>query len=756
MCTARRSGRRIFGGRGGDGPSLTTGPSPCARILCYCLFIGRHDFTGEAGPNGRPPYTTDRVTGRAGCRSTTAGAPASSGAMGCYRYAPRRARRRGLAAVTAATAAAAAAAAAAAIAAIVAPAGVAAIPTLRVASNFPAGAPPGVSVVVHPALWAPPRTAAAARSVALDAGGTAAGAVAEAEVVAEAEAAAGALTPSTVRHFVPSDLAATYSVVDRPAGAFRRSACPASTFRHERVYPRSANPNVYDVPHAFIFMDGEPCGRSQDLVRGRNMTLVAASALTSAAAAAAAGVPAVWDAVQGRPSMAQMLRYTGDARDVYVGWERHNRKCRRGHTYRKGTLFFFIASDTRALSGVGVTFDRAQPFVVSFNPAVCVLAAPARAAATRAPQEGSGGAGAKPSVLPATPSPAGVPSKPSATPGAVSATPLPAATPSVDAPAPAPGTPPGAPATPTKAPVANGATPLPAPTPSVEGPAPEAGMPAAGTPAAGTPAAGVPTASPPAGPRPVNDAEEAAPPAVDGAAVGTGTPTPTPLPAAAAGGARDSGDGGAACFPATASVTLADGRVVPMAALQLGDEVVSRPGGEASAVYLFTHRQPEGLHDFLRITAAPVARSGGAPTASVAVARNRTLTLSAGHYVYASAAAAGGGAGMARLVTARTLRAGDRLRDAGGATLVVVSVLPVTAAGLYNPHTLDGGLVVDGVHVSCLTAAVAPRLARALLAPLSWAWRARVGRGGLWGALHHSPPQPVLALLPGGGNTVEL
>lgn len=731
-----------MGGRGGDGPSLTTGPSPCARILCCFLFIVRHAFAGEAGPNGGPLSLTDRVTGRAGCRSTTAGAPASSAAMVCYRHAPRRARRRGVAAVTATTAAAAAAATAAAVTGIVAFTGVAATPALRVAPNFPAGAPPEVSVVAHPALWAPPRTAAAARSGALDAGGTAAAAVAEAEAVVETEAAAGALAPSTNRRFVPSDLAATYSVVDRPAGAFRRSACPASSLRHERIYRRGVNPDVYDVPHAFMFMDGEPCGRAQDLARGRNMTLVAASVLTSAAAAAAAGVPAVWDAVQGRPSMAQMLRYTGDARDVYVGWERHNRKCGRGHTYRKGTLFFFIASDTRALSGVGVTFDRAQPFVVSFNPAVCVLAAPARAAATRAPQDGSGGAGATPSVLPAAPSPAGVPSKPSAAPGAVSATPLPAATSLVDAPAPTPGMPAGAPATPTKAPVANGATPLPA-----------AGTPAAGTPAAGMPAAGVPTASPPAGPRPGTGAEEAAPPAVDGAAVGTATPRPSPLPAAAAGGARDSGDGGGACFPATARVTLADGRVVPMAALRLGDEVVSRPGGETSAVYLFTHRQPGGLHDFLRITATPVAGSGSTPTA---VAQNRTLTLSAGHYVYASVAATGGGGGLARLVTARTLRAGDRLRDAGGAVLVVVSVLPVTAAGLYNPHTLDGGLVVDGVHVSCLTAAVAPWLARALLAPLGWAWRARVGRGGLWGALHHSPPQPVLALLPGGGNTVEL
>lgn len=95
-----------------------------------------------------------------------------------------------------------------------------------------------------------------------------------------------------------------------------------------------------------------------------------------------------------------------------------------------------------------------------------------------------------------------------------------------------------------------------------------------------------------------------------------------------------------------------------MAALRLGDEVVSRSGGGgASAVHLFTHRQRGGLHPFLRIVAAPVASraaaagapggGGGTPAAATAVARNRTLTLSAGPYVYtyAAAAAAGDGGG---------------------------------------------------------------------------------------------------------------
>ncbi|GAB0495743.1 hypothetical protein MMPV_007048 [Pyropia vietnamensis] len=645
-----------------------------------------------------------------------------------YRRAP--CGTRGLAAI-ATTATAATAAAAAAITALVAPSVVAAIPAVLVSPSFPAGAPPGVSVFFHPILGGPPRPAPAAPRAAPDPGDT------EATTAAAAAAAAAAVRiPSTLRRFVPSDLAATFSVVNRPMGAFSRSACPATTIRHEHLFRRGANPNVYDVPHAYIFMDGTSCGRATDVARGRNMTLVAASVLASASSAAAARVTDVWEAVQGRPSMAQMLRYTGDARDVYVGWERHNRKCGRSHTYRKGTLFFFIASDTRQLSEVGVQFDHAQPFVVSFNPAVCVMAAPVRAAASRLPQTGGIGGATQSAALAAT-SPAGAPATASATPVATGTTSPTATAPSVDGPAPEEGNPT-------------------AETPEVQILAP--GTPAAGSPAAGAPTAGRPTASPPPGPRPETDAEEAALPAIDGAVVATPTSTPTPLPATTQGDARAGDDGGAACFPATARVTLADGRVVPIAALRLGDEVMSRPGGEASAVYLFTHRQPGGFHDFLRIVAAPVAGNDGAVPDAAALARNRTLTLSASHYVYVSAATVGsdGGQGPARLVTAHAVRAGDRLRDASGADLAVVSVSPVSAAGLYNPHTLLGELVVDGVHVSCLTAAVPPRLATVLLEPLRWAWCTGVGRGGLWGALHQTLPRQVLAFLPRGRSAIEL
>lgn len=72
----------------------------------------------------------------------------------------------------------------------------------------------------------------------------------------------------------------------------------------------------------------------------------------------------------------------------------------------------------------------------------------------------------------------------------------------------------------------------------------------------------------------------------------------------------------------------------------------------------------------------------------------------------------------------RTVRGPQRL----------VAVAAVRDVGLYNPHTASGVVVVDGVIVSCYTAAVRAAAAHALLAPVRAAVRAR-GAGHL-AALH--------------------
>jgi hypothetical protein len=58
-------------------------------------------------------------------------------------------------------------------------------------------------------------------------------------------------------------------------------------------------------------------------------------------------------------------------------------------------------------------------------------------------------------------------------------------------------------------------------------------------------------------------------------------------------------------------------------------------------------------------------------------------------------------------------------------TVSVVAVAPADAgvAGLYNPHTLTGQIVVDGVLASCYTRAVHPAIARLLLSPLAMLYR---------------------------------
>lgn len=186
------------------------------------------------------------------------------------------------------------------------------------------------------------------------------------------------------------------------------------------------------------------------------------------------------------------------------------------------------------------------------------------------------------------------------------------------------------------------------------------------------------------------------------------------------GGARgEDADGAAAsptadadesvCFPATATVDVeARGRVA-MAALRLGDRVrVSATAYEP--VVLFSHRDAAATGDYVALTTAA----------------GRVLVATVGHLVYTASAAAPGGWALTRagsvavgdvlpLVEAAADAAAPAPADGGR----VVAVAPAAAAGLYNPHTPSGDLVVDGVRVSAYTTAVPVRVARSLLVPVS-------------------------------------
>lgn len=170
--------------------------------------------------------------------------------------------------------------------------------------------------------------------------------------------------------------------------------------------------------------------------------------------------------------------------------------------------------------------------------------------------------------------------------------------------------------------------------------------------------------------------------------------------------------GKAACFPAEATVQLESGTRVRMDQLRVGDQVLVA-GGRFSPVFMFTHRT--------------AARAAGGGYTQLRTAGGLSLTATDGHYVQT----AGRG-----LVAAGAVRVGDALVRGGAdaAADAVVAAGPARARGLYNPHTLDGTLVVDGVVASAYTTALAPGAAHVALAPLRVAYRA----AGLWTSVMES------------------
>jgi desert hedgehog len=128
----------------------------------------------------------------------------------------------------------------------------------------------------------------------------------------------------------------------------------------------------------------------------------------------------------------------------------------------------------------------------------------------------------------------------------------------------------------------------------------------------------------------------------------------------------------------------------------VGDRVhVGR--GVFSDVFMFTHRARDAVSAFVALETA----SGAA------------LRLTHGHYLYVNGA----------LAAAGTVAVGDAVELGGGAADVVARVSTVTSAGLYNPQTVQGDVVVDGVRASTYTTAVQPAFAHAVLGVARALWR---------------------------------
>jgi hypothetical protein len=147
-------------------------------------------------------------------------------------------------------------------------------------------------------------------------------------------------------------------------------------------------------------------------------------------------------------------------------------------------------------------------------------------------------------------------------------------------------------------------------------------------------------------------------------------------------------------------VQLESGKVVTMDKLQIGDRVLVAPG-EYSEVYLFTHRLPEATAEVVKLTT---------------LRGDKQLRLTPNHYVYVNGT----------LAAAHVVRPGDNVTLADGTQTTVASVAREMADGLFNPHTLHGDVVVDGIITSTYTQGIAPALAHAALWPVRALYQAGV------------------------------
>jgi hypothetical protein len=150
------------------------------------------------------------------------------------------------------------------------------------------------------------------------------------------------------------------------------------------------------------------------------------------------------------------------------------------------------------------------------------------------------------------------------------------------------------------------------------------------------------------------------------------------------------------CFPHHSVIQLKDGRTKRMDEIEVGDRVKVGPRSY-SEVFMFTHRQAHVLSDFVVLETS----SG------------HKLYISPGHYLYVND----------NLVASVMVRLKDEVILGDGQRTSVIRVSRDISTGLYNPQTIHGNIVVDGVIASTYTTALSPRVAHASLAPLRIIYR---------------------------------
>ncbi|KAI0563752.1 hypothetical protein FGB62_34g18 [Gracilaria domingensis] len=152
-------------------------------------------------------------------------------------------------------------------------------------------------------------------------------------------------------------------------------------------------------------------------------------------------------------------------------------------------------------------------------------------------------------------------------------------------------------------------------------------------------------------------------------------------------------NGESLCFPGDAHVEMMDGTFKPMEKLTIGDEV--RVGRHFSRVFMFTHKQSNSFHRFVQFE----TMSG------------RKLALTSGHMLYVNGV----------IKAAKEVRVGDRLSQVHEADQVI-KVSTVIKRGLFNPQTVHGDIVVNGLLTSTYTTAIDRQTAHSMLLPLRAIW----------------------------------
>lgn len=149
------------------------------------------------------------------------------------------------------------------------------------------------------------------------------------------------------------------------------------------------------------------------------------------------------------------------------------------------------------------------------------------------------------------------------------------------------------------------------------------------------------------------------------------------------------------CFPAESLVMLADGSRKSIQQVQVGDFVQVGPS-KFSPVFMFTHRFLETVRPFTVLTTS-----------------RANISLTAGHFIYVND----------KLVPAEQAQPGDFIELHDGSKHPILNIRTQLKKGLFNPQTVHGDIVVNGIRASTYTKAVAPPTAHTLLTPLRFLFR---------------------------------